>query len=462
MMKGYLTVFLSLSLSALIGFVLLLTGNAVRNAEKVRLEGIADIGMNSALAEFDIELHKRYGLLYIDASYLGKQPALSNLEDRLKFYVNSNIGEASENKPWGFLALKEIKVTEIKTAAEGNGNSMKYQAVRYVQDCGIQRKEADVPDYLDGIKKLDNSNPRQEWISLQEQIAGIELPRIQNEKGEWEEVPLGNPADRIFGFLGSDVLYLLDVNMDGIGTGCIKKESCISNRNIVNDSGIPGKEADDKMFICYLFDKMGNYREVKENSFMKYQLEYIAHGQLSDYENLKAATEKMLDWRFAAAVNCAFSDGGLYGEASEAAEELTAVQLKPEFHRPVTESILYACAYLEAIGDVKCLLAGGSIEVEKEKLSIGVNQVLEGNIPQALSSEESGLEYGQYLACMLFLLDENVRNLRSMDIMEMDIRYLTGNPVFSMDWCVERYTARLTAYGGWNHEYVICRTYGYY
>lgn len=55
-MKGYLTVFLALSLSFMTGFVLLLTGNAVRNAGKVRLECAADTGMNAVLSEFHREL----------------------------------------------------------------------------------------------------------------------------------------------------------------------------------------------------------------------------------------------------------------------------------------------------------------------------------------------------------------------------------------------------------------------
>ena len=49
-----------------------------------------------------------------------------------------------------------------------------------------------------------------------------------------------------------------------------------------------------------------------------------------------------------------------------------------------------------------------------------------------------------------------------MDIMEMDIRYLSGNPRFAMDWCVEKYTAEITALGGWNNVYSLKRTYGYY
>lgn len=91
MMKGYLTVFLSLSLSVLAGFVLLLTGSAIRNGEKLRLEGDVDIAMNSALAEFSIPLHERYGLLYVDLTYLGKEPSCANLESRLRFYLGANL-----------------------------------------------------------------------------------------------------------------------------------------------------------------------------------------------------------------------------------------------------------------------------------------------------------------------------------------------------------------------------------
>ena len=74
-MKGYLTVFLAMSLSILTGFILLLTGSAVKNAEKVRFESAVDTGMNAVLSEFHIGLLERYGLIYVDASYLEKAPA---------------------------------------------------------------------------------------------------------------------------------------------------------------------------------------------------------------------------------------------------------------------------------------------------------------------------------------------------------------------------------------------------
>ena len=129
MMRGYLTVFLSLSLSALIGFVLFLTGNAIRNGGKVRLECATDIGMNSVLAEFSTALQERYDLFYIDASYLGREPSVSNIEERLDFYIRRNLSIKSDKKPWIDVELEKVTIPEVAVASEGIGASMKYQAV---------------------------------------------------------------------------------------------------------------------------------------------------------------------------------------------------------------------------------------------------------------------------------------------------------------------------------------------
>lgn len=460
-MKGYLTVFLSLSLSVLIGFILLLTGTSIRNAGKIRLEAASDIGMNSVLSEFHIALHDRYDLLYIDASYLGKEPSLSNMESRLFYYIHQNIGNHRSDEPWGNVDLKKVSITNIVTAAEGNGNSMKNQAVKYIQDTGIEKEEADIFEYLYKASNLDKRDVMSEWSTLQDLIAQIELPRIKNEAGEWEEVPLGNPADRIYSMTGSDILYLLKVNTENISVANIHKENYISERNMENTAMAKNRQADDQLFLDYLFEKMGNYKNVKEDSYLHYQLEYIAQGETSDYENLKAAAERLLRWRFAVNASYILEDSGMYEEASVIAEALRAVQLKIEFKEPVTKSILYACAFMEAIGEVKCLLEGGRVEIEKSGWHTGVEQVVSGELPLDFSGS-GGLSYGQYLACMLMLLSEDTRNLRSMDIMEMDIRYLTGNLYFSMDWCVERYGAQILAEGAFGDEYVIQRVYGYY
>ena len=64
-MKGYLTIFLALSLSLLTGFILLLTGNAINNGMKIRYECAADTGMNAVLSEFHIGLLEKIGRAHV-------------------------------------------------------------------------------------------------------------------------------------------------------------------------------------------------------------------------------------------------------------------------------------------------------------------------------------------------------------------------------------------------------------
>ena len=67
-----------------------------------------------------------------------------------------------------------------------------------------------------------------------------------------------------------------------------------------------------------------------------------------------------------------------------------------------------------------------------------------------------------YLAAMILLMDKEEVNLRAMDIMEMDIRLGDGNKSFSMDWCIERFEAKITGAGGMGNQYSLSRKYGYF
>ena len=64
-MKGYLTIFFSLSLSIMTGFVLVLTGCAIKQAEKVRLECTADTGMSAIVLELCTVLLNLFALSYL-------------------------------------------------------------------------------------------------------------------------------------------------------------------------------------------------------------------------------------------------------------------------------------------------------------------------------------------------------------------------------------------------------------
>lgn len=462
-MKGYLTVFLALSLSVMTGFILMLTGNAIKNAGKVRLECAVDSGMNAVLSEFHSGLLERYDMLYIDASYLGGQPSITNVEERLQYYIEENTEEVlnKANGPWGTLSIENISILSFETAAADIGASMRSQAICYIEDTGILGEEREMPGYMEDIRVLEAAAPMEEWIAVMAALSGMELPLIQNEKGEWEEVPLSNPADWVYALTGSDILYLIQTDSNFFSPGKLSLQDYISHRKIQNTGSQNRvyKKRDD-YFLSYLFNKMGYYRHPREGALLSLQLEYIAYGKESDLENMRETAERMLKWRFADNASHALGDNRLRAEAEEAAQRLLAVTLKEEFKAPVIESILYACAFLESLSDVKIIYEGGCVPLRKSEYHMSVAHVLEGGL--SVGSSREGLTYGQYLGGMILLMDEEMVNLRTMDIMEMDIRLESGVRDFSMDWCVERLEAETVCAGGYGTCYSIKRKYGYF
>lgn len=462
-MKGYLTIYLSLSLSLLTGFILLLTGLSVRNAGKVRLECAVDTAMNSALGEFHVELLERYGLLYIDASYRGSTPSAANLESRLQYYIEKNTAEVlnGENSPWGKLFVNEVQIADFETAVAGDGASMRNQAVCYAEDTGLAGEEAEVWEQVEAVAELDTQTPMEQWSALMEEIAGMELPKILNEQGIWEEVPLSNPADWVFGLAGSDILYLAQAELSGISTVSVSLENVISHRPVRNrQAGKRSFREDQELFLSYLFEKLGSLYHPVEGGVLTCQLEYLSKGQGADLENVKAVAEQIFRWRFADNRELAFSDGGLRMQAEAAALELLAVQMDEAFLEPVTESILYACAFLETVSDLRTLYQGGRIPLRKSTHSMAVSYVLGGGI--YCVGGGSGYTYRQYLAGTLALMGAEELTMRALDIMEMDIRFLSGNPAFSMDWCIERFHGVVSVSNHIGDNYVLDRRYGYF
>lgn len=463
MMKGYLTVFLALSLSILTGFILFLTFCAIRNGEKVRFECAADTGMNAVLSEYHTELFDKYGLLYVDASYLGDNPSEENVEERLRFYIERNTDHVFKlnNAPWGIIQTKDVDIISFETAAAGKGLSMRNQAVSYIEDTGVIREETQILSSKSQLTELEASDPLGEWSNLMGQLAEIELPLVMNEQNEWEEVPLSNPADWVYGLAGSNALYLAEARLDMLSPISVDTRNLISQRPLQNTSVSDQiYKQDEEKFLTYLFEKMGNYEDIPEESILCCQIEYLAEGKESDLENMGAVAERIFRWRFADNAERALADGNLRSQAQAAANELRAVQLKGEFEEPVVQSILYACAFLESIGDLKALYAGGKVPLRKGIHQMSVDKVLGGVLYVWKGS--NGFGYSQYLAGMLVLMNAELLNLRAMDIIEMDMRFRKGNAGFCMDWCIERYEAVITAGSNLPDVMQLRRRYGYF
>lgn len=464
MRKASITIYLSLSLSIFIGFCLFLIQMSIENQQKIFFHGAVEIAMNSVLGEYSVALNERYGLFYVDTSYLDKESSVDHLQEQLIFYLNENMTGRleKENTPWGSLRLKEVTIPSVETAAAGYGLSFKNQAVRYAQSSmECQKKQKEVQEAIHCFEGAAYTDSMADWRARMEQIEAIELPVLENEKGELCEVALANPADWAYGLLESDLLFLCEVNENTMTSFHYPLDHCLSGRGIRNIQSIQRSFRDDEeWFLSYLFIQMGNYQSSRDNSVWSCQLEYLLGGKDNDPDNLREVISELLSWRMNDNASMAFADGGLYEEALDCADGLMAVNLKPEFRQPVAESILYACAFLESISDVRCLLQGECVPLQKEAHNMSVEDVMESQLYRR--GNAGGLSYSQYLAGFLWLEKEEVIILRTMDLMEMDIRSITQNPFFCMDDCVERFQAEIHAEGAYGKTYQVIRRYGYF
>ena len=464
MKKASLTVFLSLTLSIFLSFCLILIEIAIQNQQRIRFQSSVDVGMDSVLGEYSVALYEQYGLFYVDTSYLHAASSIENMENQLQFYLKKNMQTHVENyeATWGNLLLTESTITSFETAAAENGASLRNQAAWFVQNNGESNfSESEVREAVQAFRGEHCEDMIAEWEALMGQILAMELPEIKNEKGEWEEVPLENPADWVYELSKSDFLFLCEAELESIEADGVNLDALLSHRGMQNSQSYQREFEDEpELFLRYLATKMGSYQDGRQHRVLSCQMEYLLAGGDSDLKNLEETVRQMFLWRMYDNQRMAFQDNTLYGEAMTCAEELMAVQLKPEFREPVIKSILYACAFLESVSDMKILLHGGNVPLRKTGHAMSVNNVKNGTVYTGDGQE--GLSYRQYVEGMLYLEDLQRITIRAMDLMEMDIRRNTRNDFFSMDFCVERFCAKISARGAFGKSYGTSRKYGYF
>ncbi len=447
-MNGYLTVYLSLMLTPLLSIILGLIGGAMQNLSKLRVEIAADIAMNSVLGEFHRELLEQYDLLFVDISYGTSQGLIDNMEEHAKEYMNKNLHATDrEILAWNEPELQQINMTEYVLATDFNGAVMRQQACTYMEESQIEDSFTDLHKSVAAVRELDKVNGMDLWKQVMHQIADMSKSLLPDDNGGRKEAALDNPADEVF-HAAEEQLSSLYIRARGSGA-IIASDSYLSGRNLhkeKNSTFRGSKENKHFLFQAYLFDKFGTYKQIKQGSLLDCQIEYLIFGETSDQENMVAVTKRLFRWKFADYIRLYFSNDSEYDKAEEIAKSLYAVKRNQELLEPVTQSILYAQAFLDSIRDTDIVLQGGKV------------LLLEG----ILDNTASGQDYRQFLWLMLSLESEKSVNLRAMDIMEMDIRQTAHNHNFRMDWCLESYHVQVTAVDWSGNALELNRRYGYY
>lgn len=477
MRRGYMTVFLALSLTLILSLVFTVIEGARISAIRMKFECVADIGMNSVLAEYHRELLEQYDLLFVDISYGSGHADINNTEAHLRNYIQNNLQTDRYGGIWGsrdFLAMSidQVEIDQYSIASDEQGAVLKRQVTDYMSDYPLGALLSQVSAGMEELDRLglDTRDVAGERQQYERRIEEIGLPEKEVEEGVYEEVPLDNPADIANATRSSGVLNLVLDDPSQVSSVKVDVKDYLSHRSVKQGTGLCKEaaeisgEANELVFEAYIFEKCGYYGQELDKSLLKYQIEYILAGEDTDWKNLEQVAKRLLRWREVSNVLYILSDSSKIAEAEAMALALTAVALCPELAEPVKYTILFAWAYVESLQDVKSLLAGGRVPIMKTASDwrTGINSIKDVRGSLSEDSGGRGLSYKEYLQIMLFLQNSQDRTYRAMDIMEMDIRRTPGNGRFCMDDCFDTYRAKLCVSSRFGYSYEMTRNYGFY
>ena len=473
MRRGYMTVYLALTLAVLASFVLALVEGARISATRMRALCAADTAINSTLSEYNRELFEQYDLLFVDMTYGGGGGGPEAVRSHLKYYLAMNLDAGTPELARDLLGMRmeDAIIEEYALATDNAAEAVRRQVADYMGTT-LKGQVTGIFDDLGGELSgsgfdYDTSGRRSE---VYEEIDSIEVPMQENEEGELVEIPKDNPGERVDAIRGAGILGLVLDDASGISVKRVELSDYLTHRTLDQGYGISEEErklgeAAGKISYCeYLFDKLGYYMTEKEGSVLDYQIEYVIKGKNNDWDNLEAVCKTLALWR--EGTNFVFLAGNeaRKAEALALAETFACVIVNPELAEPIMWSILLAWAYVEALQDVKILVEGDGVPVMKtdETWHTGLLDIFRPRSALRSYPGQPGAKYGDYLNTMLLMESYEKLLPRSLDIMEMDVREASGNGAFRMDACMQSFLVHISTGSTHGHRAEIVRRSGYY
>ena len=472
--KGYVTVYLSLSITIILSLILVLFQGARIGAVKMKTECVADISMNSVLAEYSRALYEQYGLLMVDTSYGGENPSIINTQEHLRYYAQKNVSRTAvsrvtNNQTIFSMYCGDVSITGSSFALDNDGAVLNRQIISYMGAEPVEGALTDIENNARMIQEnaLDTTDVEAMAAENQAAIDAIELPTRKNKYGKEERMSLANPADAVNSQRGIGALNLAIRDKSTISKATVDVDQYASHRQLNKGTGLndgeeisPGERL---LLEQYYYEKCSRYGAELEKSLLKYQLEYMIYGQPSDWGNLERMAENLLFWREASNMLYLFSCDAKCAEAELIAEVVTAIFCIPELAELVKYSLLFAWTFAETVSDLNILFSGGRVPLFKSdatwRLSLenmfGFRDLLNGG------DLGEGMYYEDYVRARLFMVDLPTKTLRLADIIEMDVRKTAGNAAFKLDHCLDTFCAEIQMRTRYGYDCKIERIYGY-
>lgn len=481
MMRGYLTVYLSLVMTLLLSLCLALIEGVRSNAIRVETECVTEIGLNSILAEYHRELFDQYNLFAIDSSYGTSGEGTEMMVQHLQNYLDRNF--SMEDILLGsflykdFLAI-DVESVEIKGASiltDGEGAVFRACAADAIRnDYNLSLLE-DLQQWMqvvesNDLRKKDVDAERSEADESLSQYTG---GQIEISDAEWEGIQIDGINILYEKVQKEGILKYVTENPHLLSAKVADTGNLVGNRmklGQINKGNFSLEEYSNLeqiterfLFQEYLLRYMGHYGAEKENGALSYQIEYLLMGEEADVTNLRKTVEMLLAVREAANALHLFGDAEKCEQAEMVSVVLATALTVPEAAQALKMVLLFCWSFAESLYDVKTILSGGQVPLLKDQTSwhYDLKGALQGSGVESKQDTTSGLSYEDYLRLFLMFTDSSLITERAMNMVEADIRLTPGNQFFRLDNCYESVEFCIGVKSKYGYSYEITRRRGY-
>lgn len=478
--KGYLTVWLALCLTIIVSLFLVLMDGVRRNGAALEAGCVAEIGLQSIMAEYHRELLEQYNIFAIDASYGTALCSKSNTEQHLKKYLEKNLSVDDIfladyfYRDFFALGLGRAELNGVSILTDGGGAVFRSAAIEAIEnDVGLGLLE-ELREWIQVIEVngLEEKNTEEEKHRLDAQIESYNDKYVEVEKDQWEKFEVINPTDELEKKRSQGILKLVLEDEAQLSQRTLKTESLIMNRmqqGAINQGNMEPPQlseaqrlAERFLFQEYLLKYMGRYGCEKADAVLQYQAEYLVSGKNSDIENLRSVAGRICAIREAANLLYLLGDEEKKTVVEGVSELACTLLMVPEL-TPLLEMTIYmGWAFAESVYDVKSMLGGGRIPLIKDDDSwhYGLTAALWGSLREETKDGE-GLSYADYLRIFMMFTELDTLTGRAMNMVEADIRATAGNSSFRLDGCYVAVEADILIESKYGYQYEIKRRRSY-
>lgn len=490
--RGSVTIFFSLFMAVFLILIQVMFHSVQIAGGRVQVEAGVEEGLYSVFAGYQRELLEKYHVFFLDGGY-----GSGALQPGYMYQIlEESIGRScSPGKTFrGFRGENQWKISNpsgkicgYTLATDQKGQAFKMQAVDYMKDTvgiqGIQLLLQQMKMQTQIIKEQEQSGSidqaKQAFQSYKEEKDKAEQGGQENSQQELAEpgpVPedFVNPLEVIQQWKDRGILALVLPAEDMISSGkfsgaeSLLKRNCEQGMGAIYSGENPNTAWNNIIFQEYMVRHLKTYTDEKERDGLpgeglSYQLEYAVAGKNTDMENLKSVVMRLLAVREAANLTFLLSDPSSQAQIQEMALTICSYIGMPFLGSVVSLALQAAWAFGESVLDVRQLLQGQEIPLIKTGTSwqLSLNQL--GKLTQGLQNQgtqQKGMSYEEYLRLLLFLGNSQEQVLRTMDIVEQEIRKTEGNGNFRMDLCVSYLKTEIQVDCG-GKDLFIEREYGY-